>query len=58
VAEPSRGPNQGCQIFLGTLYQNGENIPNDNKNIPNGHEISQMPVNISNGNKIYQHFPI
>jgi hypothetical protein len=22
---------QGCQIFLGTTYQNGENIPNDHK---------------------------
>jgi ribosomal protein L27 len=32
---------QGCQIFLGTKYQNGENIPN-------GHKIY-----VSNGNKIY-----
>jgi hypothetical protein len=22
---------QGCQIFLGTTYQNGKNIPNNNK---------------------------
>jgi hypothetical protein len=22
---------QGCQIFLGTTYQNGKNIPNDHK---------------------------
>jgi hypothetical protein len=22
---------QGCQIFLGTIYQNGKNIPNDHK---------------------------
>jgi hypothetical protein len=22
---------QGCQIFLGTKYQNGENIPNNHK---------------------------
>jgi hypothetical protein len=24
---------QGCQIFLGTIYHNGKNIPN----VPNGH---------------------
>jgi hypothetical protein len=23
--------NQGCQIFLGTTYQNGKNIPNNHK---------------------------
>jgi hypothetical protein len=23
--------NQGCQIFLGRTYQNGENMPNDHK---------------------------
>jgi hypothetical protein len=22
---------QGCQIYLGTTYQNGKNIPNDHK---------------------------
>jgi hypothetical protein len=45
---------QGCQIFLGTTYQNG-------KNIPNGHKIYQMatkytiwPQNIPYGRKIYQ----
>jgi hypothetical protein len=25
------GEHQGCQIFLSTKYQSGENIPNDNK---------------------------
>jgi hypothetical protein len=29
---------QGCQIFLGTTYQNGKNIPND-------HKIYQMAIN-------------
>jgi hypothetical protein len=28
---------QGCQILLGSRYQNGENIPND-------HKIFSMPV--------------
>jgi hypothetical protein len=28
---------KGCQIFRGTTYQNG-------KNVPNGHEIYQMTV--------------
>jgi hypothetical protein len=34
---------QGCQIFLGTMYQNGKNIPKTTKyakwkqNRPNGH---------------------
>jgi hypothetical protein len=23
---------QGCQIFLGTTYQNGENVPKNKKN--------------------------
>jgi hypothetical protein len=30
-------PDQGCQIFLGTKYQNG-------KNIPNYHELYQMSI--------------
>jgi hypothetical protein len=38
---------QGCQIFLGSKYQNGENIPNDNK-------IYQMAINYFNGRKINQ----
>jgi hypothetical protein len=40
-------PKQGCQIFLGTLYQNQENIPNY-------HEIYQMATKIPNGRKIEQ----
>jgi hypothetical protein len=32
---------QGCQIFLGTTYQNG-------KNIPNYHNIYQMAVKCKN----------
>jgi hypothetical protein len=41
---------QDCQIFLGTTYQNGKNIPNDHKytrwpqNIPNGRKIKPMAI--------------
>jgi hypothetical protein len=58
--------NQGCQIFLGATYQNGEkltewpqNIPNVHIiNIPNGCKILQMATNIpifvtSRHSKIY-----
>jgi hypothetical protein len=48
---------RGCQIFLGTTYQKG-------KNVPNGHKIYQMAIkylkwtlNVRNGHKIYQHCP-
>jgi hypothetical protein len=30
---------QGCQIFLGTAYQNGGKVTKFPQNIPNGHEI-------------------
>jgi hypothetical protein len=33
---------QGCQIFLGTIYQNGENVQNDYK-------ITKCPHNIPIG---------
>jgi hypothetical protein len=45
---------QGCQIFNGATYQNGNNIPNDHKihpwpqNIPNGSKIDQMAIKCSN----------
>jgi hypothetical protein len=45
---------QGCQIFPGTIYQNGENIPNLPQlcqmywNIPNGREIFQMAIKYTN----------
>jgi hypothetical protein len=31
------GVDQGCQIFLGTKYQNGKNIPNYHE--PNVHKV-------------------
>jgi hypothetical protein len=33
---------QGCQIFLGTTYQNGKNIP------------TKLPQNVRNGRRIHQ----
>jgi hypothetical protein len=35
---------QGCQIFLGPEYQNGENYTKLPQNIPNGHKIFPMAV--------------
>jgi hypothetical protein len=35
---------QGCQIFLGTIYQNGENYTNLPLNYQNGHKIYQMAI--------------
>jgi hypothetical protein len=45
---------QGCQIFLGTAYQNVQNIPKMTKNVPHGHKIYEMAVHRPNGHKIYQ----
>jgi hypothetical protein len=50
---------QGCQIFLGTIYQNGERYQITTK-------YSKRPENRSNGskicrphvNKLYQHLPL
>jgi hypothetical protein len=45
---------QGCQIFRGTIYQNGETIQND-------HKIYQSAIkqlNGPNGQKMYQHLPL
>jgi hypothetical protein len=44
------GSHQGCQIFLATTYQNGENIPITLN-------YTQKPLNMPNGSKIYQHLP-
>jgi hypothetical protein len=38
---------QGCQIFLTTIYQNGEKLPNNQK-------IYQMAKKYTNGCKTYQ----
>jgi hypothetical protein len=39
-----RAENRGCQIFLGTTYQNGKNVSKWPQSIPNGHKIFQMAV--------------
>jgi hypothetical protein len=49
---------QGCQIFLGTKYQNLEKYTTRPQNIPNGHKIFPMAVKRPNGHKIYQYFPL
>jgi hypothetical protein len=49
---------QGCQIFLGTWYQNRGKCTKWTQNVPIGHKISQISVNIQNGPKLYQQFPI
>jgi hypothetical protein len=35
---------QGCQIFLGTTYQNRENLPNDHKMYQTGHKIFPIAI--------------
>jgi hypothetical protein len=35
---------QGCQIFLGPKYQNGEKYTKLPQNIPNGHKIDQLVI--------------
>jgi hypothetical protein len=35
---------QGCQIFLGTKYQNGEKYTKLPQNKTNGHKIFQMAI--------------
>jgi hypothetical protein len=59
------GSLQGCQIFLGTTYQNGKNstkLPYQMatkytkwpQNIPNGHKIYQMATKYTKWHKIGQ----
>jgi hypothetical protein len=48
-------PEQGCQIFRGTIYQNGENIPNDHKIYQSALKYTKWPENGPNGHKIYKH---
>jgi hypothetical protein len=39
---------QGCQIFLVTTYQNGENMTRRPQNVPNDHKIYQMDIKFTN----------
>jgi hypothetical protein len=50
--------NQGCQMFLATTYQNGKNIPNDQKMNQMAIKYTKWPKNIPNGHKIYQRLPL
>jgi hypothetical protein len=43
----------GCQIFLGTTYQNGQNFNKWPQNIPIRHKIYQMAIKISNDYNIF-----
>jgi hypothetical protein len=36
--------NQGCQIFLDTLYQNGEKYTKIATKLPNGHKLYQISI--------------
>jgi hypothetical protein len=51
---------QGCQIFLGTIYQKGKKIYQMTikytewpQNIPNSRKIDKMAINV-----LYQHLPL
>jgi hypothetical protein len=41
-----KGYLQGCQIFLGTWYQNRKNVPNEHKKY-HGNKISQISIKYS-----------
>jgi hypothetical protein len=47
-------PCQGCNIFLDTIYQHWENIPNYNKIYQMAIKYNNCPKNLSNGLKIDQ----
>jgi hypothetical protein len=49
---------QGCQIFLGTKYQNGEHHTKRQQNSQVAIKYTICYETIPNGNKIYQHFPL
>jgi hypothetical protein len=47
VAKNCWNRNQGCQIFLGTWYQNWKKWTKRTRNVPNGHKISQISIKYS-----------
>jgi hypothetical protein len=47
---PATDAAQGCQIFLGSTYQNGKNIPND-------HKIYQMAIQFNKWQLKYKKWP-
>jgi hypothetical protein len=44
---PEEGWRQGCQIFLGTWYQNWRKCTKLIQNEPNGHKLSQIFIKYS-----------
>jgi hypothetical protein len=48
---------QGCQIFIGTTYQTGKNIPNSHKNTK-WPQTNSRTYNRPNGHMIYQPLPL
>jgi hypothetical protein len=46
---------QGCQIILGTKYQNGKNIPNYHKLYQMSMKYNKRPQNGPSVHEIYQH---
>jgi hypothetical protein len=48
--------NQGCQIFLETIYQKGKTVPIDSKIYRFATALSICAHSIPNGRKRYQNF--
>jgi hypothetical protein len=49
---------QSCQIFLGTKYQNGENIPNYHELYQMSIKYNKRPQSGPSVRKIHQHLPL
>jgi hypothetical protein len=49
-------PNQGCQIFLDTIHQKGENVTNEHQILQTACRKSKRPQSKPNGHKRYQYF--
>jgi hypothetical protein len=48
---------QGCQIFLGTTYQNGKKSTKCLQNLPNGHKLYQNVVKYTKPFYIFEGLP-
>jgi hypothetical protein len=49
---------QGCQIFLATTYQNGENIPNEHKIYQMSTRCAKWPLHRLNDHKLDKYLPL
>jgi hypothetical protein len=54
---PAR-PTGVARFFSDTIYQNGENIPNDHKIYHSAKKYTKWPDNLPNGHEIYQNLPL